>query len=73
VPGPWAARTTSSSATPAEERRPPFCLMSTCRRHDIDPQLYLTHLLTNLGSTPSGEIDQWLPDQWHQRHLATAP
>jgi transposase len=48
-------------------------ITSTCRRHGIDPQLYLTQLLTNLGSSPASEIDQWLPDQWHQRHLATAP
>jgi hypothetical protein len=26
---------------------------STCRRHDIDPQTYLTQLLTNLPLTPS--------------------
>jgi transposase len=48
-------------------------ITSTCRRHGIDPQLYLTQLLTNLGSSPASELDQWLPDQWHQRHLATAP
>ena len=24
-------------------------LTSTCRRHDVDPQLYLTQLLTNLS------------------------
>ena len=24
-------------------------LTSTCRRHDVDQQLYLTHLLTNLS------------------------
>ena len=28
-------------------------LTSTCRRHDIDPQLYLTQLLTNLPLAPS--------------------
>ena len=26
-------------------------LTSTCRRHDVDPQLYLTQLLTNLPTT----------------------
>jgi transposase len=48
-------------------------ITSTCRRHGIDPQLYLTQLLMNLGSSPASQIDPWLPDQWHQRNLATAP
>lgn len=39
-------------------------LTSTCRRHDINPQVYLTQLLANLPDTPVSQIDQWLPDQW---------
>ena len=39
-------------------------LTSTCRRHDIDPQLYLTQLLTNLSQVPRSELPNWLPDQW---------
>jgi len=39
-------------------------LTGTCRRHNIDPQLYLTQLLTNLPATP---ISQWLPDDWKRR------
>lgn len=39
-------------------------LLSTCRRHGIDPQRYLTQLLTNLPATPISRLDQWLPDQW---------
>src|SRR5579859_6168573 len=31
-------------------------LTSTCRRHDIDPQLYLTQLLTNLAGSPDLEV-----------------
>ncbi len=27
-------------------------LTSTCRRHDVDPQRYLTQLLTNLPAVP---------------------
>jgi len=41
-------------------------LTSTCRRHNIDPQLYLTQLLTNLPTTPISQLDDWLPDRWHQ-------
>lgn len=39
-------------------------LTSTCRRHDIDPQRYLTQLLAHLPATPVSRIDDWLPDQW---------
>ena len=47
-------------------------LTSTCRRHAIDPQRYLTQLLTNLPSTPMSQLDQWLPDAWKQTQPATA-
>lgn len=39
-------------------------ITSTCRRHEINPQAYLTQLLAGLQSTPVSQIDQWLPDQW---------
>jgi len=39
-------------------------LTSTCRRHHINPQAYLTQLLANLPDTPVSQIDHWLPDQW---------
>ena len=41
-------------------------LTSTCRRHEIDPQLYLTQLLINLPSTAISQLHTWLPDQWKQ-------
>jgi hypothetical protein len=41
-------------------------LTSTCRRHDLDPQLYLTQLLTNLVTVRRSELPNWLPDQWKQ-------
>ncbi|MHB8390784.1 MAG: IS66 family transposase [Acidobacteriaceae bacterium] len=37
---------------------------STCRRHDVDPQLYLTQLLANLTSARMSKLSAWLPDQW---------
>jgi transposase len=37
---------------------------STCRRHAINPQLYLTQLLVNLPATPLSQLHTWLPDQW---------
>jgi transposase len=45
-------------------------LTSTCRRHEVDPQLYLTQLLINLPQTKMSELSDWLPDQWKIRHLA---
>jgi hypothetical protein len=45
-------------------------LTSTCRRHEVDPQLYLTQLLMNLPEVKVGELSDWLPDQWKIRHLA---
>ena len=46
-------------------------LTSTCRRHGINPQVYLTQLLTNLPDTPVTALDPWLPDQWQQSQSAT--
>jgi hypothetical protein len=43
-------------------------LTSTCKRHAIDPQRYLTQLLTNLPATPMSQLIDWLPDQWKQRN-----
>jgi transposase len=42
-------------------------LTSTCQRHNIDPERYLTQLLANLPSTPLSQLDQWLPDVWKKR------
>jgi transposase len=39
-------------------------ITSTCRRHNIDPQRYLTQLLTNLPATPISQLSDWLPDYW---------
>lgn len=48
-------------------------LTSTCRRHDIDPQLYLTQLLTNLSRVSKSELPNWLPDQWKRLQAARLP
>lgn len=45
-------------------------LTSTCRRHEVDPQLYLTQLLMNLSQVKVSELSNWLPDQWKIRHVA---
>lgn len=45
-------------------------LTSTCRRHDIDPQRYLTQLLVNLPGWPASDIAAWLPDEWKRRQAS---
>ena len=42
-------------------------LTSTCRRHDVDPQRYLTQLLVNLPAARLSDLPAWLPDEWKQR------
>lgn len=39
-------------------------LTSTCRRHEVNPQAYLTQLLANLPDTPVSRVEEWLPDRW---------
>lgn len=46
---------------------------STCRRHGINPQTYLTQLLVNVQDTPANLLDSWLPDQWKKTQTANAP
>jgi transposase len=45
-------------------------LTSTCRRHDMDPQMYLTQLLVNLPAARMSELPAWLPDQWKRAQAA---
>jgi transposase len=47
-------------------------ITSTCRRHGIDPQHYLTQLLTNLPTTPMTQLTAWLPDAWKRRTTSRA-
>jgi transposase len=48
-------------------------ITSTCQRHGINPQVYLTQLLTGLQATPVSRLDEWLPDQWKKRQAVTGP
>ncbi len=42
-------------------------LTSTCRRHEVDPQLYFTQLLVNLPLMRIGDLTDWLPNCWKGR------
>jgi transposase len=46
-------------------------MTSTCRRHDIDPQLDFTQLLINLPTLPISQLTVWLPGQWKIHHKAS--
>jgi hypothetical protein len=39
-------------------------LTRSCRRHGVDPQLYLTQLLMNLPAVRINELSAWLPYRW---------
>ncbi|MGD0388679.1 MAG: hypothetical protein ABSC42_06955 [Tepidisphaeraceae bacterium] len=47
-------------------------MKSTGKRHAIDPQRYLTQLLTNLPATPISQLELWLPDNWKRRNPASS-
>ncbi|MCE5309036.1 MAG: IS66 family transposase [Acidobacteriales bacterium] len=47
-------------------------LTSSCRRHGVDPQRYLTQLLVNLPATRLSDLPAWLPDEWKRRQTAPA-
>jgi hypothetical protein len=44
-------------------------LTSSCRRHGVDPQVYITQLLVNLPAIGEDRerLAEWLPDRWKQR------
>ena len=47
-------------------------LTSTCRRHGVNPQRYLTQLLANLLDTPISRFDEWLPNEWKKKNSPEA-
>jgi len=47
-------------------------LIASAERHGLDPQSYLTSVLSKIAGTPVGDLDQFLPDVW-QRESAAEP
>ena len=45
-----------------------FSLISSCKRHDLDPFVYLRDVITRLPATRMSQIDQFLPDVWKTDH-----
>jgi len=46
-------------------------LVASCKRHGLDPFVYLRDLLTRLPATPVNQLDQFLPDHWKAAHPTT--
>lgn len=46
-------------------------IVQTCRRHGIDPFVYLRDVFTRLPSTSTSQIDQFLPDIWKRNQNAS--
>jgi len=47
-------------------------LTSTCQRHGINPQTYLTQLLANARDVAADQVDDWLPDRWKLKYAPPA-
>jgi transposase len=39
-----------------------YSLIASAQLHGVDPQAYLTHVLTHIATTPTSELEQLLPD-----------
>ncbi len=46
-----------------------FSLISSAKRHHVEPLAYLTDLFTRLPATPVSQLPQLLPDAWRLRHV----
>ena len=46
-----------------------FSLISSAKRHHVEPLAYLTDLFTRLPATPVSQLPQFLPDAWQPRQI----
>ena len=44
-----------------------YSLIASAQRHGLNPQAYLTSVLSQIAGTPLSELDQFLPDVWKSR------
>ncbi len=49
-----------------------YSIVQSCRRRGIDPQQYLTDVLTRLPTMKSTELDQLLPENWKPASQTTS-
>jgi transposase len=57
----------------AESHARLWSLIASCERHGLCPQRYLTSVLAKIGTTPEGELEQFLPDIWKRDNAAEPP
>jgi hypothetical protein len=41
-----------------------YSLIASAQRHGLNPQAYLTSVLSQIATTPMSQLDQFLPDHW---------
>ena len=54
----------------AENHARLWSLIASCEQHAVDPQRYLTSLLAKIGTTPAGDLEQFLPNIWKADDMA---
>jgi transposase len=47
-----------------------YSLIASAERHALDPQAYLTSVLSQIASTPISQLGQFLPDRWKNNTTA---
>jgi transposase len=54
----------------AENHARLWSLIASAERQGVDPQRYLTSVLAKIGTTPTSELEQFLPDMWKRDDAA---
>ena len=54
----------------AENHARLWSLIASAERHALDPQRYLTSVLAKIGTTPTDELEQFLPNVWARENKA---
>ena len=49
-----------------------YSLITSAKRHGIDPFTYLRDVFARIGHTPMSELEQFLPDRWRTEFSDTA-
>jgi len=57
----------------AESHARLWSLIASCERHKLDPQSYLTSVLAKIGTTPTEQLGQFLPDVWKREDQEEPP
>jgi transposase len=46
-----------------------YSVIASAKRHGLDPFVYLRDVLATIGSMPTSQLDQFLPDRWRKQQL----